>query len=59
MTLSVVIPVFNEVRSLPLILAKVVAALPAVGKQIIIVDDCSVDGTRDWLKQTIGQAPAS
>ena len=24
--------------------------LPNVGKEIIVVDDCSKDGTREWLK---------
>jgi len=34
---------------LPKILAKVVRSLPHVEKEIVIVDDCSSDGTRDWL----------
>ncbi|MBQ7666771.1 MAG: glycosyltransferase family 2 protein [Kiritimatiellae bacterium] len=43
-TLSVVIPVYNEERTL----AKLVAAVCAVPirKQIILVDDCSKDGSR-------------
>jgi glycosyltransferase involved in cell wall biosynthesis len=50
MGLSVVMPVYNERHTLPTILATVAACLPAVGKEIIIVDDCSCDGTREWLK---------
>jgi glycosyltransferase involved in cell wall biosynthesis len=50
MLLSVVIPAFNERITLPSVLPAVVAALPDVDKQIIIVDDGSTDGTRDWLR---------
>jgi glycosyltransferase involved in cell wall biosynthesis len=51
--LSVVIPVFNEVAFLPTVLARVDAArLPGgLGKHIVIVDDCSTDGTREYLRQ--------
>ena len=48
-TLSVVIPVYNEVNTLGEILRQV-RAVP-VNKQIILVDDCSKDGTRDLLKE--------
>ena len=47
--LSVVIPVFNEERTIRQVLAQV-AALP-VTKEIVIVDDCSTDGTRQILSQ--------
>ena len=49
--LSIVIPVFNELSSLPIILNKVVTSLPQVDKEIIIIDDCSTDGTREWLQE--------
>lgn len=45
--LSVIIPVYNEKQTLPLILEKVQKTKP---KEIIIVDDCSTDGTQDFLK---------
>jgi glycosyltransferase involved in cell wall biosynthesis len=45
--LSVVIPVYNERETIEEILARV-AAVP-VRKEIIVVDDCSTDGTRDML----------
>ena len=50
MQLSVVIPVYNERATLASILALVSGALPDVSKEIIVVDDCSRDGTREWLK---------
>ena len=52
MILSVVIPVFNERQTLPAVLVAVAAALPEVVKEIVIVDDGSTDGTREWLEST-------
>ncbi|MDB5350743.1 MAG: glycosyl transferase [Planctomycetota bacterium] len=49
LTLSVVIPVYNELHTLKDILTQV-RAVP-VQKQIILVDDCSKDGTREMLKE--------
>ncbi len=48
-TLSVIVPVFNEVESLEEIVAQI-CAVP-IEKQIIIVDDFSTDGSRDLLNQ--------
>jgi glycosyltransferase involved in cell wall biosynthesis len=48
--LSVIIPVYNERDTLGQVLAAVSRALPGVRKTIIVVDDCSTDGTREWLK---------
>jgi len=48
--LSVIVPVFNEVATLPHVVAMVSRALPGVEKEIIIVDDGSVDGTCTWLR---------
>jgi glycosyltransferase involved in cell wall biosynthesis len=47
--LSVVIPVFNEVQWLPELLRRV-RAVP-IAKEIILVDDCSTDGTRELLER--------
>ena len=49
LTLSVVIPVYNEKNTIHEILRRV-RAVP-VKKEIIVVDDCSRDGTREILKQ--------
>lgn len=48
MKLSVIMPVYNEKATLPQIIEKVLAA--PVEKELIIVDDCSTDGTREVLK---------
>ena len=49
LVLSVVIPVYNERHTLHLLLAKV-REVP-LRKQIILVDDCSKDGTRELLQE--------
>jgi len=46
-TLSVVIPVYNERATLVEIIRRVLAAETQLAIQIILVDDCSTDGTRD------------
>jgi glycosyltransferase involved in cell wall biosynthesis len=48
MRLSVLIPVFNESVTIQELLARVDAV--DIDKELIIVDDCSTDGTRDLLK---------
>jgi len=47
--LTIVVPVFNERRTLPLVLERV-RALP-VDKEILVIDNASTDGTREWLLQ--------
>jgi glycosyltransferase involved in cell wall biosynthesis len=48
--LSIVIPVLNEVHTLPRVLVAVSKVLPGVAKEILLVDDGSVDGTREWIR---------
>ncbi len=52
MKLSIVIPCYNELRTIRTIVDAVRAA-PVADREIIIVDDCSRDGTRDKLKTEI------
>ncbi len=48
MFLSVIIPVYNEIETLPEVIRKVIAT--PYDKEIIVVDDGSIDGTREYLK---------
>ena len=52
MKLTVVIPCYNELRTINQIL-EAVRQSPYPDKEIIVVDDCSVDGTREKLKAEI------
>jgi glycosyltransferase involved in cell wall biosynthesis len=51
MKLSVVIPVYNEAATIRDIVKLVMEADTAIEKELILVDDCSKDGTREVLKQ--------
>ncbi|MBC7878395.1 MAG: glycosyltransferase family 2 protein [Anaerolineales bacterium] len=53
MKLSVIIPVYNEVESIQVILKRVQAT--NLVSEIIVVDDGSKDGTRDVLKKLDGK----
>ena len=47
MKLTVIIPVYNEINSIEILLKKVLKV--KIKKQIIVVDDYSIDGTRDKI----------
>lgn len=53
MRLSIVIPCFNEVSTIENIIDAVIAS-PYPDKEIIVVDDCSTDGTTQKLKTVLG-----
>lgn len=52
MNLSVIIPCYNELNSIELVVQSVIDAT-GPDREIIIVDDCSTDGTRALLEQNI------
>ena len=49
MRLSVVVPVYNESATLPELLRRLVAV--DLDKEILLVDDGSTDGSREWLSR--------
>ena len=52
MKVSVVIPCYNEAGTIEKVVEAVLGA-PGPEKEIIVVDDCSTDGTREILKEKI------
>jgi len=52
MNLSVIIPCYNEVNTIEQVVKSVIGIIGDDG-EVIIVDDCSTDGTRELLKQKI------
>ena len=59
--LSVVIPAYNEERTIHLILNKILAVnLPdGINKEIILVNDCSKDDTRGAIERYISEHPGT
>lgn len=55
MKISIVIPCYNEINTIGQIVQQIQAVSLPGEREIIIVDDLSKDGTRDFLKQLDGQ----
>ncbi|MBP7992807.1 MAG: glycosyltransferase family 2 protein [Candidatus Magasanikbacteria bacterium] len=52
MKLSIVVPVYNEAKTITTVLEVIESvSLPGIEKEIVVVDDCSTDGTREVLKK--------
>src|SRR3990167_9823475 len=53
MKFSILIPVYNEKRYLFILLSKVLLSplKNNIVKEIILIDDCSTDGTRELIKK--------
>lgn len=48
---SIIMPCFNEIGTIDAILNRVIEAPIACESEIVVVDDCSTDGTREFLKK--------
>lgn len=49
--LSIVIPIYNERELLPVVLQKLRAVKYPLEHELVLVDDFSKDGTREWLRE--------
>jgi len=57
MKISIVIPVYNEAATLRRLLDNVVAVDLGIEKQLVLVDDCSQDGSADILRELEREHP--
>lgn len=57
MVLSIVVPVFNEERTLRTIVRQVLETDMGVSKELVLVDDCSTDGSREVMAALAHESP--
>ena len=59
--LSIIIPIYNEERTIHLILDKVrdTSLISGIEKEILLVDDCSTDNTREKIKNYETKNPST
>jgi len=57
MKLSIVIPIYNEAATILELLSLVEAIPVGMDKELVLVDDCSRDGTRDILRKVAQDHP--
>ena len=57
--ISIVIPVYDERESLPGLVEELFAAAATLGEpcEILLVDDDSRDGSREWIRETARRSP--
>lgn len=58
MKLSIVVPIYNEVATIERIVEAIKSVDIGMEKEIVLVDDCSKDGTRDLLQQMQAKDPS-
>ena len=51
MSVSIVIPVYNEKNNISLLVSKITSNINRIKHEIIIVDDSSNDGSKEILKK--------
>jgi glycosyltransferase involved in cell wall biosynthesis len=60
MILSVIIPAYNEERTIISIIEHVInAETPGIEKELVVVDDCSADRTSELVKDFISKNPSA
>lgn len=55
MKVSIVIPCYNEIQTIAAIVEKVLDVQLPLDRELVIVDDCSTDPTRDYLRALEGR----
>jgi len=53
MKLSIVVPAYNEIATIAEVIRRVLEAPVEVPRELVIVDDGSTDGTREYLQNLI------